>query len=76
MASFDEFRDLLDQFKEQEKGLKRLKRKNKFSTLAICLLLVGVVLLIIRFFWVDSEFLLILGFALAAAGFIYLEYIY
>lgn len=76
MASFDEFRDLLDQIKEQEKGLKRLKRKNKFSTLAICLLLVGVVLLIIRFFWVDSEFLLILGFALAAAGFIYLEYIY
>lgn len=76
MASIDELRELQEQIKEQEKGLKRLKRKNKFSTLAICLLLVGVVLLIIRFFWVDSEFLLVSGLLLGAAGFVYLEYIY
>ncbi len=76
MAKKDDLRDIIDQMKKNEKGLKILKGLNKIADLALCSLIIGIVLLIIGFLWVDSEFLLILGFALAAAGFIYLEFIY
>ena len=76
MAKKDDLRDIIDQMRKNEKGLKILKGLNKIADLALCSLIIGIVLLIIGFLWVDSEFLLILGFVLAAAGFIYLEYIY
>ena len=75
MANNDDLRDLIDQMRDNEKKLKRLKGLRKIAGLAFCSLIVGIVLIIIRFLWVDSDVLLVLGAVLAVAGFIYLEFI-